>query len=110
MEKQTYYVAIGSGEILPIKTATPFDFEIEATEEEVTLLQELFDARTSKDWGAFIRAHLPYLEYHLDRENDGYDEQLRAVYGMIHKLGKPETRQHIESIGILDRRAEDSPF
>lgn len=100
-EKRTYYVAVGSGDILPVQTATPYDFEIEATEEEVILLQELFDNKYSSDWSTFIRAHLPYMQYHLDRENDSFDESLLAIYGMLHKLGKPETKQHIEDMGIL---------
>lgn len=102
MEKNTYYISVGSREISQIKTASPFELEIEATEDEVRALREIFDEMYSADWMGFFRAHVPYVQYHYDRENDMIDRDLINVYQMLYDLGKPETKQHIESMGILN--------
>lgn len=101
MEKNHYYVSVANREILPVYDASPYEFVIEATEEEYLLLQELFDENYSADWDSFIRAHTPFVEYHHDRANDGVDDSLRQIYSVIHRLGTSETKKHIESMGIL---------
>jgi hypothetical protein len=41
------------------------------------------------------------VQYHDDPENDDYDAQLTAVYRKLYELGTPETKRHIESMGVL---------
>lgn len=101
MEKKTYYISVGSREISQMKTASPFELEIEATEDEIRRLREIFDEMYSADWMGFFRAHVPYVQYHFDKENDMIDQDLIKVYQMLYDLGKQETKQHIESMGIL---------
>lgn len=43
MDKKTYYINVGTGEVLEDKGALSFEFEISATEEEIDKLQELFE-------------------------------------------------------------------
>ncbi|WP_458412149.1 hydrolase [Schinkia sp. CFF1] len=107
MEKSTYYISVGSREISKIKTASPFELEIEATENEIRTLREIFDEMYSADWMGFFRAHVPYVQYHYDRPNDQIDQNLTNVYQMLYELGKPETKQHIETMGILNRDDEN---
>ena len=102
MEKKTYYISVGSRGISQIKTATPFELEIEATEDEIRTLRGMFDEVYSEDWVGFFRAHVPYMQYHFDRPNDSIDNGLQNVYKMLYELGNPETRRHIESMGILN--------
>lgn len=102
MEKQTYYISVGSRGISQIKTATPFELEIEATEDEIRALRGIFDQMYTADVMGFLRAHVPFWEYHNDKENDMMDRDLMNVYQMLYDLGKPETKQHIESMGILN--------
>jgi len=102
MERKTYYISVGLREISQIKTASPFELEIEATEDEIRALREIFDEMYSAEWMGFLRAHVPYVQYHYDKENDMIDRDLINVYQMLYNLGKPETKQHIESMGILD--------
>lgn len=99
--KKTYYITIASGEISQVSTASAWNFKIEASDEEVIKLREYFDQNYSTEWQNFFRAHVPYLQYHYDRQNDAYDETLVKVYEMIHELGDEEAKQHIESMGIL---------
>jgi len=103
MAKKRYYVSVQSDAILENKGDAAFEFEIDADEEEISRLQELMDGRNEADNYAFIRAHVPFLEYHRDRPNDVHDFYLKEIYGMLHRLGTPETKRHIESMGVLDR-------
>jgi hypothetical protein len=102
MEKKTYYISVANGEISQIKDGSPHEFEIEATNEEIKQLREIFDDAYEADWTSFWRAHIPFLEYHNDKPNDVYDEDILQAYSIIYKLGKEETRNHIKSMGIID--------
>ncbi|SFB18343.1 MULTISPECIES: hydrolase [unclassified Bacillus (in: firmicutes)] len=105
-KKKTYYINIGSGEIMQSATSSTWNFKIEANDEEIIQLREYFDQNYSTEWQNFFRAHVPYVQYHYDRENDAYDETLKKVYGMIYDLGDEEAKQHISSIGILSEDKE----
>lgn len=100
-EKKTYYITIGSGEISQSSTDSPWNFKIEATDDEITQLRELMDENHNTEWQNFFRAHVPYVQYHHDRENDAYDENTKQVYQMIYNLGDTEAKTHIETMGIL---------
>lgn len=99
--KKPYYVSIGTGEIMRTATDSPWNFKIEATDDEITKLREYFDQNYSTEWQNFFRAHVPYVQYHYDQENDAYDETLVKIYQMIFELGDEEAKQHIRSIGII---------
>lgn len=109
MPKKRYYVSVQSDAILENQGDAAYEFEIDADEEEISRLQELFDGKQQADNYAFGRAHIPFLEYHHDRENDVHDFYLKEVYGLIHELGTPETKRHIESMGVLDRNIGIEP-
>jgi hypothetical protein len=102
-QKKTYYIDVGSGEISQSATSSTWSYKIQADNEEITQLRELFDQNYSTEWKNFIRAHVPYVEYHYDRENDAYDSTIQQVYGMLHKLGDTEAKNHIESMNILPK-------
>lgn len=99
--KKTYYISIGTGSIMQTATDSPWNFKIEATDEEITKLRDYFDQNDSTDLQNFFRAHVPYIQYHYDRENDAYDETMVRIYKMIYQLGDDEAKQHIRSIGIV---------
>jgi hypothetical protein len=100
-QQKTYYIDVGSGEISQSATSSTWSYKIQANDEEITKLRELFDQNYSTEWKNFYRAHVPYLEYHYDRENDAYDSTIQQVYGMLYKLGDEEAKNHIESMNIL---------
>lgn len=101
MNKKTYYVTVGSGEIVQDPTVTSFEFEIEATDDELNKLQELFEDTAEAELSTARRAMTPYVEYSFDKENDLYDFKLREIYQMLHALGSQRTREHIESMHVL---------
>ncbi|NRD76233.1 hydrolase [Bacillus sp. BRMEA1] len=100
-QKKTYYIDVGTGHITKSATDSTWSFKIQATDEEITDLRELFDQNYSTEWQNFIRSHVPFLEYHYDKENDAYDRTIQQVYGMLYKLGDEEAKRHIESMNIL---------
>ncbi|GIN42397.1 hydrolase [Heyndrickxia oleronia] len=99
--KNTYYINIGSGEISRSSTDSPWNFKIEATDDEITKLRQIFDANYDIEIANFFRSHVPALEYHHDKSNDDYDKHMIEVYQMIYDLGDETARQHIDQIGIL---------
>ncbi|MDF0728372.1 hydrolase [Cytobacillus sp. S13-E01] len=104
--KKTYYVTISSGEISQLSTASPWDYKIEATDEDVVHLREYFEQSYSSDWQGFFRAHVPYLEYHHDPTNDAVDDTMQKVFKMIYELGDEEAREHIKSQNIITKIGE----
>jgi hypothetical protein len=100
-QKKTYYIDVGHGQISQSQTASAWSFKIQANDEEITQLRELFDQNYSTEWKNFFRAHVPYVQYHHDRENDSYDSTIDQVYGMIYNLGDEEAKSHIRSMNIL---------
>lgn len=101
-ERKTYYLDITNGEISRSRTSSTWNYQIQATDEEITILREYFDQMHSSNWQGFLRAHVPYVQYHYDRENDANDRLLKEVFQMIHDLGDEDAKEHIQSIGILN--------
>lgn len=106
MERKTYYISLGEGNISQVRSANSWDYQIKATDEEITRLREIFDQNYSADWQGFFRAHIPYIEYHFDRDNDAYDNGLQQIYKMIYELGDEETKAHIKNEGLMDDLVE----
>lgn len=105
--RKTYYIWLANGEIFQDSECSPWNFKIEATDDEIMQLREYFNHNYSMEEANFYRSHVPYIEYHYDRENDEYDRTLQKIYQMIYELGDEEAKQHIESIGILQAKPTD---
>ncbi|MBS4175931.1 hydrolase [Lederbergia citrea] len=101
-DKKTYYISVGAGEIMTTANDSPWQFKIEATDDEITRLREIFDSNYDNSIDDFLRAHIPFIEYHNDPTNDQHDENLIRIYEMIHRLGDEEARNHVENMGILN--------
>ena len=99
--KKTYYLNLSSGEITQSRVDSPWNYQVEATEAEICTLRKFFDQKEAGDFPNFLRAHIPFREYHNDKVNDRQDDALEQIYQFIHQLGDDETKRQIESIGIL---------
>ncbi len=99
--KKRYYVNVSSGEILEDQGASSYNFEIDADEEDVFKLSELFDLVDKDSRLSLYRSHVPAMSYHEDKNNHDYDDHMKQVYHLLHDLGNERTREHIESMGIL---------
>lgn len=102
--KKTYYISVARGEISQSPTASPWEFKIEANDGEIIELREYFDQMNSTSWQNFFRAHVPYVQYHLDKENEATDQLLQKVYTFIFQHGDEEAKEQIHSMGILKER------
>ncbi|TDQ40300.1 hydrolase [Aureibacillus halotolerans] len=100
MEKQVYTVSVAKREINANESNSPFEFRVVATEEEIDILREMFHLLDSHTFDTFVRAHVPFLQYHEDRENDQYDRQMIHIYGYIEQIGDERTREHIHSMNL----------
>lgn len=101
MEKKKFYINVGAGEISQEKFNNNEEFIIQATEDEVAVLRDKFNLMHEAGIKTFFRAHVPINPYHNDKSNDYYDDEMTQAYRMIHQLGEPETKAHIEQMGIL---------
>lgn len=99
---KTYYVSVQSLTIMERQGDGPYEFEINATKEQVDQLNEIFEKMKTADQQAYWSSHVPFIPYHEDKENDTYDLHLRNAYRLIYELGTEETKKHIESMNILD--------
>ncbi len=99
--KKTYYVSVQAQTILEEQGAAAYEFEIEATENDVSRLIELFEDQMEYEHETAERAVVPAIPYHKDTENDRYDATLKEIYRAIYDLGTPDTRSHIKSMGVL---------
>lgn len=101
MPKKTYYVAVSHGEIMQDKSAFDYEFEIQATDDELNKLQELFEDTAETETHNSGWSMKPFSTLSNDEMNAEYDANLMELYQMIYSLGTDETKTHIESMHIL---------
>jgi hypothetical protein len=102
MDKKTYYVTVQSGEIMDDPTAFSYDFVIYADEQELDQLQEMFENTQDAEQMTYNRTWIPSPIDQFHEENSIYDESLLEIYKKLHSLGSTETKQHIETMNILN--------
>ncbi|PLT32916.1 hydrolase [Bacillus sp. V5-8f] len=101
--KKTYYVDLVSGDVLDRRAIEENpSFKIEATDMELHELRTYLQESYTADLQAYVRSHIPYVEYHKDPANDRYDQSMKKIYAMIYQLGDMEAKRHIEEMGILE--------
>ncbi|MFX3640067.1 MAG: hypothetical protein ACE3L7_15665 [Candidatus Pristimantibacillus sp.] len=100
MDKRRYYISVQSKSIMYNQGDAAYELEIDATEEEVEKLTELFKQWEDADFKNYIRAHIPIIPYHHDSENDVYDYFLKEIYKTIYQMGTDQTKSHISSMNL----------
>lgn len=107
MEKQIYYVTVDIGTHVGqirdrIDLNDPnYDFEIEATEEEILQLEELFERVQEKDVSTFVLAHLPYETKERAQKSREEDDYITQIFQMIYQLGTDETKQRMRESKMI---------
>ncbi|MCH5585392.1 hydrolase [Shimazuella sp. AN120528] len=103
MKKQTYYVTVdGTIHSEQLLDDAPYDFEIQATDQEIKDLQDLFQQTYNKEWDTFVQSHMPFQTEDRQKASTDVDENVREIYSTIYQLGTEETKKSIESLGLLD--------
>src|SRR5690606_40968230 len=90
--KSTYYVSVQAGTVNAGKGDAAFEFEIEATPEEIRELENLFAGAREADRRAYFRAHVPFLEYWHRSEEHTSELQSRENLVCRLLLEKKKTR------------------
>lgn len=98
-----YYVDVQGGKISVDSPEQGGHFVIHATDEQYEDVKQIANELYNNDMKTYVRAHIPFLEYHYDEANDLYDQTLIHLYEKLHELGDEETRSHIESMNILGK-------
>jgi hypothetical protein len=101
MGKKTYYVSVQAQTVFENQGDSSYEFEIQADDQQIAGLIELFEEHLMDEEDNQIRMPIPAVPYHHDIENDRYDYSLKKIYQALYDMGNPETRQHIESMNIL---------
>lgn len=99
--RKKYFVNMQSKEISETKYGNSNYYTIFARAEEVDQLRRLMDNMSDADQASFIRAHVPFVPYHIDDATDTYDQYYKEAMKFIYQYGNHEARDHIESMGIL---------
>ncbi|MDQ0337508.1 hypothetical protein J2S00_000278 [Caldalkalibacillus uzonensis] len=105
MAKKRYYVHPKTAEILDEKDPATFAVEIEATEEEMVELRNLFMELTEEDSDTFFDAFFPFQQEEAMTDNEQYEQVLNHIYEKIYELGTPETKQQLENMQFIKRQA-----
>ncbi|BAC13503.1 hypothetical protein ACFQ4N_11105 [Oceanobacillus iheyensis] len=100
--KQTYYVTIDTKEIRPFSVPdNAVEFEIEATNEQVLEIEEIFSRLDKESKNAINYIGLkPFDEWGVDDERDSYKKDINNLFSMIKKLGTTETQRKLSEMGI----------
>jgi hypothetical protein len=101
MDKKTYYVTVQYGEIMEDPTAFNYDFVVNASEEELDQLEELFENTADAELATYTHGYALSLSTYYNEENTTYDNNLREIYKKLHELGTTETKEHIEKMNII---------
>lgn len=102
MDKQKYYVNLGSKEISTVKFQNNDSYVIYANDDEIQRLRQIFDHMHDGDMNTFYRVHVPIMPYHKDKGNDTYDAGMLDAFQIIYDLGDERTKEHVTDIGVLD--------
>ncbi|MBW7473504.1 hypothetical protein K0T92_01945 [Paenibacillus oenotherae] len=102
MTPQTYYVSITSGTI-EMKPSRTDQLSIQATEEELTILQRKLQQEEKITESTSLRAAIPFKSAERDPAQEKFSDDLLDLYAYIYRLGTPRTREHIESMNILPK-------
>ncbi|EGL83334.1 hypothetical protein CathTA2_1118 [Caldalkalibacillus thermarum TA2.A1] len=103
MTKQRYFVHPKTGEILDEQDPATFAFAIEATEEEMVELRNLFMELLEEESDTFFDAFFPFQQEEAMTDNEQYEQVLNHIYQKIYELGTAETKQQLENMYMIKR-------
>ncbi len=107
MEKKTYYVGVASGQITQQPDTTPWEYEIQASDEEIARLRDLFERANRQNFDiAYVVLH-PIEGPKEEHDFKNYDHTLQEIYRMVRELGNEDAKAHIDSIDVIQELGKD---
>jgi hypothetical protein len=99
--RKPYYVSVGAGQILEDPTAAAYELVIQANEEELNKLQELFEEHASMEEAeAWHFLKHPFANVSRERMTQESGDLTTRIYKLLHELGTDETKAHIDSMQL----------
>jgi len=98
IETRTLYVNVLNQSYSYIPLGEPCEFKIRLKADRERIFRKLFSQLNSLEFDNIVRAHIPYLPYHIDEENDEIDTRLKKIYALIHEVGDEETKEFVERL------------
>jgi hypothetical protein len=98
MEKYKMYVSVVNQQVYLQPHDSPWEYEIEVPNEYIPIFHRLFTQMDRLEFRNFLRAHLPYVPYHYDKDNYDIDRRTMKVYALIHEFTDDESKQFIETL------------
>lgn len=92
------YVSVANQSYSYQPLGLPCEFKLKLDDEQVKIFENLFLQLDSVEFHNIVRAHLPYVQYHLDEENDETDLRLKKIYALIHEFGDEHTKKFVEQL------------
>jgi hypothetical protein len=100
--RKRFYVSVQAGQILADPEAASYELAINANDEEVARLRELFEELSSMDEAEVWHfARMPYETNHDESLNGSSDEIINRIYRLLYECGTHETKRQIETMEIL---------
>lgn len=98
IETTPIYVSVANMSYSHVPVGAPCEFKLEMDERQAKVFKYLFKQIDSIEFHNMVRAHLPYIPYHLDSSNHEIDYRLQKVYALIHEFGDEETKRFVEQL------------
>lgn len=100
--RKRFYVSVQAGQILADPEAAAYELAINANDEEVARLRELFEELSSMaEAEAAHFGSTPFMSSSDEDMNGASDDIISRIYRLLHECGTSETKRHIEAMGIL---------
>ena len=94
----TIYVSVANQSISYLPLGLPCEFKLQLEERKARVFENLFLQLNSLEFDNIVRAHLPYIPYHLDESNDEIDIRMKKIYALIHEFGDQHTKEFVEQL------------
>lgn len=98
MAKYKLYVSITDQRVFHSPHDSPWEFEVEVERPFIAIFHRLFNQMNDLEFRNFLRAHLPYIPYHFDRNNHDIDVRTKKIYAIIHEFSDEPTKRFIEAL------------
>ncbi|MCZ2260714.1 transposase [Sporosarcina sp. G11-34] len=98
MSKHKMYVSVVNQKVYSRPEDSLWEYEVEVPQEYVKIFNGLFKQTEELEWRNFLRAHLPFIPYHNDRDNHEIDLRTQKVYALIHEFTDTESKRFIEEL------------
>ena len=100
-EKYTMYISLNHKLVVLDPHSSTWEYKVEVTKEVYPVFERLFAQMEQLEWQNFLRSHLPYVQYHYDKDNDRLDLRLKKIYALIHEYTDDDSKRFIEQMPLF---------